>query len=129
MFDFTNIFHTGGIYLDLDSLALNSFDTLRNYSAAQGAPYTYSLANGVIIGASDNLFHWLLYLSYYNYKSDQFGTNSVVKGMDLAKKYLDYVHVEYSYVLRPNIAERFYFFRDGWLWNWSLHYCVHLYAR
>ena len=52
VFNFTNIFHTGGIYLDLDSLALNSFDTLRNYSAAQGAPYTYSLANGVIIGAS-----------------------------------------------------------------------------
>ena len=67
----------------MDSLALNSFDPLRNYSAVQGAPYPYSLANGVIIGAQNNLFHWLFYLSYYNYKPDEFVGNSVMMGMAL----------------------------------------------
>ena len=123
------IFYPGGIYLDLDSLALNSFDPLRNYSTVQGAPYPYSLANGVIIGAQNNLFHWLFYLSYYNYKPDEFVGNSVMMGMRIAMKYPNFVHVDYNYILRPNIAERYYLFRDGWLWNWSLHYCVHIYAR
>lgn len=104
-------------------------DPLRNYSATQGAPYWYSLANGVLIGSRGNLFHWLFYISYVKYNPKQFGSNSVLKGMELARKYSDHIHVDYTKILRPNIAERFYFFRKGWLWDWSKHYCVHLYAR
>ena len=58
---------SGGIYIDLDTIAVNSFDPLRNYSAVQGADYFYSLANGILIGAPQNLFHLLFYLSYLAY--------------------------------------------------------------
>ena len=60
-------FFPGGIYIDLDTIAVNSFDPLRKYSAAQGADYFYSLANGILIGAPQNLFHLLFYLSYLTY--------------------------------------------------------------
>ncbi len=63
------------------------------------------------------------------YIPGSFGASSVLKGMDLARKYPEYIHVDYSHMLRPNMGERFYFFHEGWLWNWAPHYCVHLFAR
>ena len=61
------LYFWGGIYIDLDTIAVNSFDPLRKYSAAQGADYFYSLTNGILVGAPQNLFHLLFYLSYLTY--------------------------------------------------------------
>ena len=119
---------TGGIYLDLDSLPLKSFDHLRNYSATQGLYSKESLSNAVIVGSPQNIFHWLVYLSYCYYNSKLFGFNSVNYPMQIAKMYPALVHVEYSYILRPNEFEIEYLIRDNWLWNWSLHYTVHVFA-
>ena len=119
----------GGIYLDLDSVALNSFDTLRNYSAVEGAPRTIALANSILIAAPNNLFHWFRYLIYNTYNPKNFIETSVRQPIRLARKYPQYIHVDYSYLARPHNAERIYFIQDGWLWNWSKHYCVHLYVR
>ena len=122
-------FWTGGTYLDLDSVPLSSINPIRNHSAVQAGTFSYSLANAVIIGAPNNLFHWLFYLNYFKYQPKAWAANSVLKGMELAKLYPETIYVEYSYIFRPNVPERFYYFTKGWLWNWSQHYTVHLFAR
>ena len=119
----------GGIYLELDSIVLNSFDALRNYTAAKGAPRPKYLANSILIREPNNLFHWLHYLIYYMYNPRKIIETSVRLSMVLARKYPDYIYVGYALLARPNVAERIYFIQDGWLWNWSKHYCNHLSVR
>ena len=108
---------------------MNSFDPLRNYSVAEGAPRPKNLANSIIIAEPNNLFHWLCYLLYHTFDPKIMIETSVRLPMVLARKYPDYIHVDYSYLARPNNAERIYFINDGWLWNWMKHYGVHLYVK
>ena len=103
--------------MDLDSVALNSFDTFRNYSAVEGAPRTIALANSILIAAPNNLFHWFRYLIYHTYNPKNFIETSVRLPILLARKYPHYINVDYSYLARPHNAERIYFIQDGWLWE------------
>ena len=74
-------------------------------------------------------FLGLWYLLYNTFDNRKVIASSVKLPMVLAKKYPSYIHLDYTYLARSHSTEGIYFTQDGWLWDWSKHYCVHLYAR
>ena len=99
-------FNLGGIFLDLDCLALNSFDPLQNCSAVGGSPRPKNLAKSIIIGEPDNLFHWLWYLLFNEFDNRKVIASSVRLPMVLGKKYQSYIcHIKLIICNKQNINQ------------------------
>ncbi len=119
---------TGGIYMDLDVIALRSFDPLRRFPCTVGLEKTNGpkVCSAVIVCSNQSLF-----LHYWreHYITDNrplhWAYNSGQVPTDLWKEFPHLVHVENTSLLRPN------FFELDQLWldkpyDWRQNYAIHL---
>ena len=119
----------GGIYLDLDVIALKSFDSLLRYDVTMGAETPDLLANGIILSTPNSTFLHLWHEAYRTFDDSKWNLHSVILPMKLAKQHPKLVHIEWFNLFRPNWGERHWLYEDGKLWDWSENLAVHLYYR
>ena len=119
----------GGIYLDLDMIALKSWDPLLYYNTTLGAETDYDLANGVIISIKNASFLRIWKDSYHDFRDKHWGWNSVVMAYRLAKLHPALVHVEWNTLIHPNFLNTKWLLEKNKLWDWSDVYGMHLYYR
>ena len=121
------LFEHGGIYLDLDMIALKSWDPLLHYNTTLGAETDYDLGNGVIITVPKSQFLRRWGNTYRNFRDSLWGFNSVIMPFYLAQLYPELIHVEWNTLYRPNWKEMGWLYGEGKLWDWSDCYGMHLY--
>ena len=119
----------GGIYLDLDVIALRDFDPLLHHATTLGAESPELLGSGVILAVRNASFLRIWRDAYRNYVPSQWNYNSVVVPMKLAKQFPRLVHIDWFRIHRPNWFEREYLYSSTKLWDWSDNYAVHLWYR
>lgn len=119
----------GGIYMDLDVIALRSFDPLLRHDVTMGAERPDLLGNGVILAKANASFLRLWREQYRTFDDSQWNQHSVMIPMALASRAPHLVHIEWFTILRPNWDERDWLYEEGKLWDWADNYAVHLYAH
>ena len=119
----------GGIYFDLDVVALRDFEPLLRYPVTLGAETPHLLGSGVILAQPNATFLHLWKDKYRNYEPTKWNYNSVVVPMELAKRHAAIVHIEWFTIHRPNWFERDWLYAEGKLWDWSENFAVHLWYR
>lgn len=120
----------GGIYLDTDTMVLQSLNPLRKKEKVVMGLFTEELlANAAIIAKKDSSFLRRLFYLYSNFDSSDFVQESMKVPMILSQLYPDEVHVEETRMMRPNhrLEELRAFFHG--LIDLTDHYTVHLNAR
>jgi mannosyltransferase OCH1-like enzyme len=118
----------GGIYMDLDVVAVKSFDPLLKYDTTMGYQSNSGLCNGIIISKPNAPFLRLWHIEYVNFKDDHdWDTHSVRVPAKMAKIYPGLIHTEQKTLNRPNWYEaRKWLYVEGQLYDWSNNYAVHL---
>jgi hypothetical protein len=101
----------GGIYLDLDVVALQSWDPLLKYLCTMGAESPNLLSNGIILAARNATFLRLLHGQYRTFDDTSWNGHSVQLPMLLARQYTHLVHIEWHQLQRPNWNERQWIYR------------------
>ena len=97
------LYNNGGIYLDIDTVCVKSFDDLLSYECVMGKEYgiregesnpsLIGLCNATMIGIAQNRFMKIWIDDYHtNYKSD-WNYNSVQIPYKLAETYPELIHV------------------------------------
>ena len=119
----------GGIYLDLDTIVLKSFEKLMTYDVAMGAESPELLGNGIIVARPNATFIRTWYEHYNTFDDRAYNEHSVRLPMTLAHQYPELVHIEWEHLLRPNWFERQWLIGNGKLWDWFNNYAVHLYLK
>ena len=119
----------GGIYLDSDMVALRSWEPLLYYSTTLGIQTQRDLGNAVIISMKNATFINLWMSSYQHFKGKEFGFNSCIVPLVLAKRYPKLIHLEANTLYRPNSHMTEWIYGKGKLWDWSGSYGMHLYYR
>ena len=119
---------TGGIYMDLDVIAIRSFDPIRRFPCTIGLEKTVSpkVCGALIVCSNESLF---LHYWRQQYVDDNrplvWAYNTGQVPTDLWKKYPDLIHMENTSFLRPNYRE----LDQLWLdkpYHWQNNYAVHL---
>jgi mannosyltransferase OCH1-like enzyme len=119
----------GGIYMDLDVVALKSFDPLLKYDTTMGYETSDGLCNGIIISKPNAPFLRLWHLEYANFDDNSWAYHSVQLPAVLAKTYPGLIHTEENTLNRPNWLETEWLYEKGKWYNWSYNYAVHLYYQ
>lgn len=84
----------GGIYLDLDTICLKSFDVFLEGKVVLGREGDDGLCNAVIIAPRHSEFLTLWYETYQNFHNDQWNEFSVIAPMRLAKLRPDLIDIQ-----------------------------------
>ena len=128
------VYEFGGIYMDLDYIALKSFDTLRKYACTLGYERDGLVCGGVIVCARESPFLALWLRAFvHDYRPRQWAYNSGHVPSRLARQHPHLVHIEATSLHRPswNRTKR----ELGQLllrssrWNRTRNYGVHLWYR
>lgn len=123
------ILNYGGIYIDLDVVALKAWDPLLYYETTMGAENPNLLGSGVITAIPNSKFIALWLESYKDFYDIKWNYNSCVMPTKLSRKYPELVHIEWDTMHSPSWNEVEWLYDEGKLWDWSLNYCVHLWYR
>lgn len=87
----------GGIYLDIDIIALNPFDKLLNYKNVMGVEPSVGLCNAVILSEKGSEFISTWYASYKTFSKDRWNYHSIQLPMLIAQKMIGEVKIESYY--------------------------------
>ena len=117
------------VILDSDMVALRSWEPLLYYSTTLGIQTQRDLGNAVIISMKNATFINLWMSSYQHFKGKEFGFNSCIVPLVLAKRYPKLIHLEANTLYRPNSHMTEWIYGKGKLWDWSGSYGMHLYYR
>ena len=123
----------GGIYMDLDYIALKSFDPLRKYACTLGYESDANkVCGGLIICTRESPF-LALWLNAFvdDYRAGVWAYNTGEVPARLARKYPQLVHIEERSLHRPNYKHDELgqlLARSTW-WNRDDSYGVHLWYR
>ncbi len=119
----------GGIYLDLDVLAIRSPDELLKYDCVLGRETPGAICCGVILASNTSLF-LRIWLSTFvdNPKPDNWAHHCCFVPVTLYKRYPELLHVEEDTILRPNWGELGYIIGPK-RYNWHKNYFIHTYHR
>ena len=133
----------GGIYLDMDTICVQSFTNLLHHSFVMGAQINsdnteiYGLCNAVLLSEPRSVFATKWYETYQSFRSkgrdEYWDEHSVIKPLQLSKEYSKYIHVMHSssffYPLWYNIQD-ILFHESIQIENYKYiikHcYCIHL---
>ena len=119
----------GGIYMDLDVVALRSWDDLLRYNITLGTESLFYLNNGVILARPATLFVDMWYESYMIFKDKLWNFNSLYVPMLLARKYPHLINVEHDSFHTPSWDNKKWLYKQGYLYDFSKSYAVHLWYR
>ena len=122
----------GGIYLDLDAMAVKSLDPLLNYEMVMGYEEDDSLCNGVMIAAPWTEFLRIWHFEYHSFVDSQWAEHSVLVPARLAKHYTNLIHTEQRSFHRPNwrVEGRGQLYDTGKIYDWkNNNYIVHIWIR
>lgn len=124
------LLQVGGIYLDTDTLVLQSLNPLRKEKkVVMGLFDKDLLANAAILANKDSTFLRRLFNVYRKFDSSKFVKDSMVLPMILSQLYPDEIRVEKTSMMRPNyLKDELRAFFNG-LIDLTGHYTVHLNAR
>ena len=125
----TLVLRYGGIYIDLDVIALKSWDQLLFYDTTLGAENPNLLGSGVILSVKGAKFMKLWYDSYRAFNDRLWNFNCCRVPMLIATRYPELLHIEWDTLHRPSWGELDYLYTPGKLWDWSINYGVHLWYR
>jgi hypothetical protein len=118
----------GGIYLDLDVVAVRNFDPLLYYDTTMGYEVPGGLCNGVIISKANTTFLNKWYDNYKTFNDTKWADHSVFLPASLAKENPDLIHTEADSLHSPGWIRfpRLYYNNS---WDWSENYAMHMYYR
>lgn len=119
----------GGIYLDSDVLALQSFDPLRQYEMVLGREQPEALCNGIIIARRGAPFLQLILNLYDSYLGDdeEWGYRANREPHRLALSHPELIHIEETSLDRPNWKESPLIYSG--LYDWRSNFAMHLWVR
>lgn len=119
----------GGIYMDLDVIALKSFDPLRKHNFTLGLESPFHLGNGVIVSVKNAEFLKLWYDEYRSFSDLEYNIHSVIVPYILSLKYPGLINVEMDTINYPDWSSHgldlLYYKR----YDWSRNYCIHMWYR
>ncbi|XP_077868877.1 uncharacterized protein LOC144359635 [Saccoglossus kowalevskii] len=115
----------GGVYLDT-TIVLAPLEPLRHYDYVVGQPEPTVLSNGIIFAEKHSRFLNYYYDSYRKYNSICWGCSSVVKQYELAKSYVDMLHIEPSSLIGPKDWRAVLL--NNYHWQ-NRHFTIHVYIR
>ena len=87
----------GGIYLDIDTLCIRSFNPLLTHSTVMGIEPNAGLCNAVILAERDAPFVNMWLKAYHDFRSDDWRSHSVRLPYHIAKSHPESIHVESEY--------------------------------
>jgi len=121
----------GGLYIDLDVIVVRPLDSLFHFDVVLGAETPDLLGSGLILARRPGAEFIRRWRQAYADKFDdaRWNEHACRVPMTLARRYPGIVHVEWFSMHRPNWDERQWLYTDGWLWDWSSNYAVHLWFR
>ena len=120
------IYHHGGIYLDLDVLVVRSFDELRTYSCCLGLEMTDRMCGGIIICERQSMFMKLWANSYLDdYRPQVWAYNTGIKPLQLSRRFPSLVKVLPDKLHRPNWAWEINQLWGTKTWDWKSNFAVH----
>ena len=119
----------GGIYLDLDVIAVKPFRSLLRHPVTMGAETPELLGSGIILAKKDAAFLKLWQNAYHNFDDKQWNEHSVHMPMQIAQQHPNLVHIDWFSLQRPNWDEREWLYEEGKLWDWQANLAVHLWYR
>ena len=125
----------GGIYLDTDTMVLQSLEELRKKDKLVLGRFTENLvANAIIVANRDSWFLQKWFYEYRNfYDAERSDVTSINVGLSmvvpriLSQLYPDQIHIEETRLMRPNDKETSYFFEG--LIDMKDHLTVHMNMR
>ena len=121
----------GGIYLDMDVLAIRPMDDLRKYSCTVGLENALKVCSGVIVCSKDHPFLYLWLDNYYDefdpYK-DLWAFHSGRVPSVLIKRYSNLIHIESDKFHKPNFRELEYICGNK-NYRWKDNYTLHTWIR
>ena len=121
----------GGIYMDLDYVALRSFDPLRVWPCTVGTEYPGRVCGGLVLCAKDSPFLYMWLKSYIDDYQPVWAYNTGIVPIHLAKKCPHLVHIEHTTLHHPNYLtdELGQLLRKSTWWKRKNSYGVHLWYR
>ena len=118
----------GGIYMDLDVIALKSFDPFLAFDTTMGLEEPGRLCNALIISRPNASFLNSWYDRYKSFNDTEYSEHSVALPARLACSYPELIHVEETTFHRPNYKELIWI--HGHLsYNWQENYAMKLWYR
>lgn len=119
----------GGIYVDLDVIALRSFDSLLKYDVTIGAETPNLLGSGVILSKRNSTFLNMWFERYRSFNDQNWNYHSGVLPMQLANRHPELIHIDWFAINRPNWFERDWLYTPGKFWDWSGNLAIHLWYQ
>ena len=120
----------GGIYLDLDYIALRSFNELRKHVCTIGLESNEKACGSVVICSKQSFFLRLWINAYFDdYQMDEWAYNTGQVPFNLARRFPDLVHVEPMRLNRPNFLELDQIWEKATWWKWKENYGFHSWYR
>ena len=121
----TKLIETGGIYLDVDTICLNSFDNLLDNKFVMGKQDEWGLCNAIMLSEKNSEFAKIWYDEYVTFDKNLWDYHPVVLPGLLAKKYTDLITVlKTESFFQPNPASTDLIF-NGYI-DKSNDYAMHL---
>ncbi|ESO90684.1 hypothetical protein LOTGIDRAFT_163922 [Lottia gigantea] len=117
----------GGIYFDVDQIALKSFDRFRHHQMVMAHESKDNLGNAVIISKKMAPFLDVWFRNYNSYDPKRWGYHSTYLPLELSKRYPDLIHIENRTFFDLDLS-RIYELYYGHV-EWSESTAVHLYVR
>ena len=121
----------GGIYTDLDVVALKSWDPLLYYDTTMSTSryhFRKSLTNSVIISAKNSSFLRAWKDSYHDFHKS-WGHNSLEMPYEIAKKRPELIHIVSNLIEYPIYPYHKFIHNIGVKLDWSKSYGMHLFHR
>lgn len=87
----------GGIYLDIDVISLNPFDSLLSYKNVMGVEPSVGLCNAVILAEKGSKFIESWYMSYKSFKREIWNYHSIQMPLKIARSMKNEVKIESYY--------------------------------
>ena len=113
----------GGIYIDTDILALQSFDAIRQHDLVLGNELQNALTNRVIIAKPWSIFLRMMLDFYHSFDHKIWAKTSMNDPNKLNLLYPQFVHKESNLISPawPDVKKLY----EG-TFDWSKNYCVHV---
>ncbi|XP_041357603.1 uncharacterized protein LOC121374564 [Gigantopelta aegis] len=122
----------GGIYFDLDAVAVKSPDDLLHYETVMGWESPSGLCNGIILSSPWANFLKIWHREYYSFQDRFWSYHSVRLPAELTKRYPGLIHTETASINRPNWSpqELAMLYKEGNIYDFKTkNYFVHLWFR
>ncbi|XP_071102469.1 uncharacterized protein [Haliotis cracherodii] len=124
------ILEFGGTYVDLDVLAVKSFQPLFRYDVTMGYETPDGLCNGIMVAKPWADFMKIWYKEYKTFNDKVWGYHSVQLPAKLAHKYPNLIHTEATSMNHPNPGESFALQYGASPFDWqNKNYAVHTWIR